>query len=371
MNVVLFYHSAISDWNNGHAHFLRGIASELQSRGHSVNIFEPRDAWSVSNLLDDHGTEPVRAFQRVYPELQVRRYDLDALHLDGVLDDVDLVIAHEWNDHALIKRLNAHRARHNHYRLLFHDTHHRAATRPHEIKGYELDHFDGVLAFGQAISRRYLEQNWANDAWTWHEAADTRIFHPLKGRPNEGDVVWIGNWGDEERTEELREYFIEPVKELGLDARAYGVRYPDDAKEELAEAGIEYAGWLPNFRVPDVFARFDVTLHIPRGPYAEALPGIPTIRPFEALACGIPLICSPWDDAENLFSPGDDYLVARDGKEMKHHLRTLLNRPDRAEALARHGRQTLLQRHTCGHRVDELMSIVEELEMPMPPSPAV
>lgn len=52
------------------------------------------------------------------------------------------------------------------------------------------------------------------------------------------------------------------------------------------------------------FAQFKVTIHVPRRPYTQALPGIPTIRLFEALACGIPLIGAPWDDVEGLFTPG-------------------------------------------------------------------
>ena len=82
-------------------------------------------------------------------------------------------------------------------------------------------------------------------------------------------------------------------------------------------------GWLPNYRVPEVFGRFRITLHVPRRPYVARFAGIPTIRPFEALACGIPLICSPWNDCENCFEPGRDFLVARSGREMKRHLRAL------------------------------------------------
>jgi spore maturation protein CgeB len=91
------------------------------------------------------------------------------------------------------------------------------------------------------------------------------------------------------------------------------------------------------------------------------LPGIPTIRVFEALACGIPLISAPWDDVENLFTPGTDYLVARDGVEMRSHMRTLLNDPARSRALAAHGRRTILARHTCAHRVDELLDVAREI----------
>jgi spore maturation protein CgeB len=101
-----------------------------------------------------------------------------------------------------------------------------------------------------------------------------------------------------------------------------------------------------------------VTVHVPRRPYVEALPGIPTIRPFEALACGIPLVSAPWCDSEGLFRPGEDYLVARTGQEMRRHVRSVLNDPDLAAALAGNGRDTILARHTCAHRVDELLSIV-------------
>jgi spore maturation protein CgeB len=110
-----------------------------------------------------------------------------------------------------------------------------------------------------------------------------------------------------------------------------------------------------------VFARFAVTPHIPRRPYVQSLPGIPTIRVFEALACGIPLVCSPWDDAEGLFTPGRDYLVARSAAEMTQHLRTILNEPELARALSEHGLATVRNRHTCAHRVDELLEIVERL----------
>jgi spore maturation protein CgeB len=264
---------------------------------------------------------------------------------------------HEWNPHVLVARIGEHRARSGSYRLLFHDTHHRAVTDRWSMASYDLRHYDGVLAFGQVIRDLYLSEGWAERAWTWHEAADVRVFHPIEGTQDEGDLVWIGNWGDNERSAELREFLLEPVRDLGLRARIHGVRYPDEAKAQLKEAGIEYARWLPNFRAPEVFSRFGVTVHVPRRPYVEALPGIPTIRPFEALACGIPLVSAPWDDAEGLFRPGTDFLVARNGEEMKRHLRAVLSDGGLAEELAANGLQTILSRHTCGHRVDQLLEI--------------
>jgi spore maturation protein CgeB len=362
MNIALFYHSLVSDWNHGNAHFLRGIATELQARGHAVRVFEPANGWSVANLIKHHGQAPLKAFQETFAHLCSTAYRTADLDLDQALQDVDLVVVHEWNDPELICRIGRYRIGHPRCRALFHDTHHRACSEPGVMGALDLSGYDGVLAFGEVIRRIYLQKGWARRAWTWHEAADTRLFHPIAHAAEpEGDLVWIGNWGDEERTAAYTEFLIEPVKALNIRARVYGVQYPADAVRMLDRAGIAYGGWLPNYKVPQIFARYRVTLHIPRGPYVRALPGIPTIRPFEALACGIPLICAPWNDAERLFTPGRDFLMARNGTEMKRHLYAILSNPRLAAELAAHGRQTILARHTCAHRVDQLLAIAAQI----------
>lgn len=362
MRFLMFYHSLLSDWNHGNAHFLRGIATELISRGHEVAVYEPRDGWSLTNLAAEYGNRPLDEFRLHYPGLSSIRYDAARLNLDRALDGADIVIVHEWNDRDLIERIGRHRRGNTGYRLLFHDTHHRSVTDPDKMASIDLSDYDGVLAYGEVIRRIYLERGWTGAAWTWHEAADTRLFKPCE-KPGEakGDIVWIGNWGDEERTAELHELLMTPARRLGLSGSAYGVRYPAEAINELIASGFVYCGWLPNYRVPDVFANYKMTIHIPRRPYVEALPGIPTIRPFEALACGIPLVCSPWEDCENLFTPGKDYLVARNTREMQAHIMMLLNEPAEARSLAGHGLRTILARHTCRHRVDDLLEISRHL----------
>jgi spore maturation protein CgeB len=361
MRVVIFCHSLLSDWNHGNAHFLRGVATELLSRGHTVDVYEPHSGWSLTHLLADHGGGALDGFFRAYPQLRSRLYEPERLDLDEALDGAELVLVHEWNEHSLVSRIGAHRARSPRYTLLFHDTHHRSVTDPAAMAAYDLRHYDGVLAFGQVIRELYLQRGWAQQAFTWHEAADVRVFGPRPDVRRDRDLVWVGNWGDEERTAELHEFLLEPVRELGLRARVYGVRYPDHAREALSRFGVQYADWLPNHRVPEVFARHAVTVHVPRRPYARALPGVPTIRCFEALACGIPLVSAPWEDSEHLFTPGSDFLVARDGAQMKQHLRDVLSDPSLAAALAARGRETILARHTCAHRVDELLAIHQTL----------
>ena len=361
MRVVIFTHSLVSDWNHGNAHFLRGIATELQCRGNSVDIYEPADGWSRQNLLADAGKDAIAEFESAYPSIVSTLYHEESLDLEAILRGADLVLVHEWNSHDLVARVGQHRLANPRYRLFFHDTHHRSATEPAAMSAYDLSNYDGVLAYGDVIRELYIKSQWASRVYTWHEAADTRVFRPIPRSSKTGDLVWIGNWGDGERANELREFLIEPVKALRLTAKVYGVRYPQHALEELRSAGIEYDGWLPNYRVPEVFSRYGVTIHVPRRPYAATLPGIPTIRPFEALACGIPLVSAPWSDSERLFRPGKDYLVAADGAEMTNHLRFLLSGTSSALAANRslisHGLETIRARHTCAHRVNQLLQI--------------
>jgi spore maturation protein CgeB len=366
VRIVMFYHSLVSDWNHGNAHFLRGIVTELQSRGHSVRVLEPSDSWSRQHLIQEQGEHTLAGFARAYPALTSEHYRLDTLDLDSALDHADLVLVHEWNDPDLVNAIGRHRAASGRYQLLFHDTHHRSVTARADMARYQLENYDGVLAFGEVIREQYLAAGWSQRVWTWHEAADVRVFYPRPAGRVEGDVVWVGNWGDEERTAELEEFLIGPVEALGVRTRVHGVRYPDTALHRLARAGVEYAGWVANYDVPEIFGRFRLTLHIPRRPYVEALPGIPTIRVFEALACGIPLVSAPWDDAEHLFSAGSDYLVARDGKTMQRHIAALLADPAAAASMAQRGRATILARHTCAHRVNELHEIVNRLRLTSP-----
>jgi spore maturation protein CgeB len=374
VKIALFYHSLVSDWNHGNAHFLRGVAAELIARGNRVMIYEPANNWSRQNLLAENGPKPIAEFHQTYPTLTSTDYDND-LDLEQIADESDLILVHEWNEPWLVNRLGQIRGRNATFRLLFHDTHHRAVSDPQSMQAFDLEHYDGVLAFGEALREVYRTQGWGRSVWVWHEAADTRVFYPRQAAAqgssgdnrsfsdngSSGDIVWIGNWGDDERSQELEEFLFQPIRQLKARLQLYGVRYPHEVIERLSDQGIAYGGWLPNFKVPEVFACYRATVHVPRRPYSQILRGIPTIRPFEAMACGIPLISAPWEDCEGLFRTGEDYLLAPTGAHMRNHLRQVLNDADLAKSLARNGLHTIRSRHTCAHRVDELMTICRQL----------
>jgi len=364
VRIVYFTHSLRSCWNHGNAHFLRGVLRELIALGHDVRVLEPENAWSVTNLVKDHGEEALQAFSNAYPELSSRTYSRPE---EGAAQawGADLVIVHEWNDPELVSAIGRLRARGGGFTLLFHDTHHRAVSAPEEMRAYDLGSYDGVLAFGSTLARVYERWGWGNRVYVWHEAADTRRFHPPVRPLTRNGIVWVGNWGDGERSEEIVEFLLRPARDAGLALDIYGVRYPDEAQAKLAAFGAHYHGWIANADAPKLFGTRLATVHVPRRFYTNLLPGIPTIRVFEALACGIPLVSAPWDDCEHLFRVDQDFLMVRSSAEMTQALRDLKNDPELRSALSRYGLETISKRHTCAHRARELLSIVERLRAPV------
>ncbi len=363
MKLVFFTHSVASDWNHGNAHFLRGLLDALARKGHPVTSAEPVAGWSLTNLVEDAGAAPVVRFAREFPRIDVVNYHVDKDLPDRIREitaGADAVVVHEWTDPAVVGLLALERIRRDDFVLLFHDTHHRAVSAPGAMAAFNLGPYDGVLAFGDSLREVYERRYGVQRAWTFHEAADTDRFRPLDLEQRD-DVIWIGNWGDEERSDELRTYWLDSaMAHPHLRFVAYGARYPEDALEELEAAGVDFRGWAPSLDVPELFARSRITLHIPRRLYVEDLPGIPTIRVFEALACGIPLVSTPWKDTESLFRD-DDFALVDSPAEMRRVIGRLYADPDVRAGQAERGLETIRARHTCRHRADQLLEILAGL----------
>lgn len=363
MRIVYFTHSLVSCWNHGNAHFLRGLLRELQRRGHEVRALEPESGWSRSHLAGELGADPGARFRSRFPDLPLPRTYRPRSDVEQMVDGADLVIVHEWTEPWLVAALGRIKARGSaHFTLLFHDTHHRAASSPDDIHRLDLSGYDGVLAFGASLAEIYRRGGWGRRVHVFHEAADTSLFAPpTEPAPPRRGTVWIGNWGDGERSAELATFLLRPAREARVALDVFGVRYPDEARAALAEAGAAYRGWIANDEVPAAFARYAFTVHVPRRYYATALPGIPTIRVFEALACGLPLVSAPWTDSEGLFRAGRDFLVVWSGQEMTRAMRALTNDAALRASLAQSGLATVRARHTCAHRADQLLAIAAEM----------
>ena len=356
---VLFYQSVISDWNHGNAHFLRGLMRALQARGHSAVCYEQVDNWSLANLLEAQ-PNAIADFSARFPDISYERYPLGpnlSAWLGERLDAADVAIVHEWNAPDLIRAVGALAPAH-HVRTLFHDTHYRVVLDAAYRAQLGLDAYDAILAYSPSVADRFRQLGYAN-VHVLHEAADTTVFSPQPG-PKTTDVVFVGNYGDGDRSDELEDYVFGPRPSLpDLSYAVYGVRYPAAVLERFArDLDISYRGWVANVDVPRVYSAARVVLHIPRSQYVKMLPGTPTIRVFEALACGACLISLPWEDTDGLFTVGQDYVVAGTPKALRDAIDWLTHDDAARDSIGQHGLQTILERHTCGHRADQLLEIV-------------
>jgi spore maturation protein CgeB len=302
----------------------------------------------------------IEGFREDFPDLHFERYDLGPdleRWLRPRLADADVVVVHEWTEPGVV-RLLGQVCRSLGVRTLFHDTHYRVVLDTPYRASLGLEQFQTILAYSPSLAQRFRTLGFRN-VQVFHEAADTTIFAPLDV-PKRADVVFVGNYGDGDRSNELEGFVFGPRGDLPhLCYAIYGVRYPQHVLRRFTNGlDIRYHGWLPNVRVPDVYSAARVVLHVPRRQYVELLPGTPTIRIFEALASGACLISIPWEDTDHLFEAGADYVVARSPDEMRDRIAWLCADDAARERFGQHGRATILARHTCGHRADQLLDLV-------------
>ena len=195
--------------------------------------------------------------------------------------------------------------------------------RPEEMRALRSDGYDGVLAFGETLADVYRRLGLGRSRVRLargrrHAAVPSARATKARARASSGSATGATT----SAAQELVEFLLQPAREARPAARhlwrALSRRGAAHAARSMARA---ITAGCANAAAPDVFARHLATVHVPRRFYTQVLPGIPTIRVFEALACGIPLVSAPWDDCEHLFRAGEDFLMVRDGAEMARALR--------------------------------------------------
>jgi hypothetical protein len=185
--------------------------------------------------------------------------------------------------------------------------------------------YDGVLAFGEALRERYLKAGWGRQVCVWHEAADGRSFRPMPGELEEGDLVWIGNWGDDERTAELRGVPDRASPRPGPACHDPRRALPGPRPRHLARAGIRYGGWIPNAEAPRAFARHRVTVTFPGAPTSNSSPASPRYAPSRRWPAASPLSPPPGTTPRGCSAPATS--SGRERGRDAPHLRALWATP--------------------------------------------
>ncbi len=214
-------------------------------------------------------------------------------------------------------------------------------------------------------------RGWDGRAYVWHEAADTRLFRrPGGGRARRPRLDrQLGRRRAHGRARDL------PVRSRA--GRRLGPRHlrrplsrrgagdPGTPRRALSRLGAECRR-ARAVRTSARHARFTSRA----ASTSRLCPASRRSACSRRWPAAFPLASAPWEDAEGLFTPGEDYLVARDGAEMERHLRALAHDPDLRRALTAHGLATIRARHTCRHRAAELLAIAASLAAPDAAPPA-
>lgn len=343
MRIVFLGLSITSSWGNGHATNYRALLRALRARGHDVLFLERDQAW-----YRQHRDAPGAAV--LYDSLDELR---DEWRED--VEDADVVVVGSYvPDGSSVARWALDTAR---GRVLFYDidtpvTLAKLEAGEHEYLSPDLvPRFDAYLSFSGGPVLRRLERRWgARRAIAFHCLVDSEAYRP---EPTERRwrLGYLGTYS-EDRQPALERLLLSPARSLAA-ARfcVAGPQYPSSIEWP---ANAELVEHVPPADHPRFYCSQDFTLSVTRAAMRRA-GWSPSVRLFEAGACGVPVITDPWPGVDALFRPGLDILVARGTRDVMRILRETPRRE--REAMGRRLRDRVLALHTAEHRAEELEAV--------------
>jgi spore maturation protein CgeB len=342
--------SITSSWGNGHATTYRGLVRELVRRGHRARFLErDLDFYAANRDLPDPGYCAVS----LYRSLE----QLAAEHEDAVRRADVVVVGSYVPDGCEVARWVTSVAR---GAIVFYDidtpvTLAKLARGENEYLSAELvGAFDLYLSFTGGDTLRTLERTWgARRAEALHCSVDPELYFPEETTVR-WDMGYLGTYSAD-RQPTLDRLLLEPARRWP-EGRFHvaGPQYPDDV-EWPANVGREIHLAPREHRAYYCAQRF--TLNVTRRDMVAA-GWSPSVRIFEAAACGVPIVSDAWPGVGAFLTPGLEIFVAETARESLDIVR---GTTDEARArLAARARQRVLSEHTAAHRAETLDTLVRQ-----------
>jgi spore maturation protein CgeB len=351
LRIVILGLSITSSWGNGHATTYRALVRELVRRGHELLFLERDRPWYAQNR---DLPRPPYGRTELYGELDelrdrfaddVRRADLvivGSFVPDGVAvgdwvqrEATGISAFYDIDTPVTLARL----ARGEHDYL-----------EPRQIAGYGL-----YLSFTGGPTLLRLEREYGSPrARVLYCSVDPTLYFPEPQAPA-WDLGYMGTYSDD-RQPSVERLLLEPARQFP-DARfvVAGPQYPPGI---AWPANVEYRPHLPPAEHRDFYNRQRFTLNITRADMIQA-GWSPSVRLFEAAACGTPIISDRWEGIESLLVPAREILLASSAQEVLGALRGI-GEDERLEMAAR-ARARILAEHTAAHRAEQLEGYALEL----------
>jgi spore maturation protein CgeB len=351
LRVVVLGLSITSSWGNGHATTYRALLREFAARGHDVLFLERDRPWYAA-----HRDMPDPGFCRteLYGDVTALRdrfaravRDADMVIVGSFVPDG--VAVGDWVRHTArgitafydidtpVTLARLVRGEHDY-------------LAPRQIPGYDL-----YLSFTGGPTLRRLESDFGSPcARVLYCSVDPALYFP-QALPRQWDLGYMGTYSND-RQPGVERLLLEPARchAKGRFVVA-GPQYPDDIEWP---ANVDYKPHLPPAEHCAFYNGQRWTLNITRADMIAA-GWSPSVRLFEAAACGTPIVSDRWSGIETLFTPGREIVLADRTEDVLRVLRDVGD--DERARIAERARRRILAEHTAAHRAEQLESYALEL----------
>ena len=352
LRIVIIGLTITSSWGNGHATTYRGLARELTRRGHDLLFLEHDKPWYASNRDMPH---PPFGRTKLYPSVD----HLKANHLDDVRH-ADLVVVGSYVSEGVTVGQWVTRTATG--LTAFYDidtpvTLAKLARGDFEYLSPDLiPRYDMYLSFTGGPTLEKLEHEYGSPrAHPLHCSVDPDHYYPER-RDRRWDLGYLGTYSAD-RQPPLEKLLVEPARrwDEGQFVVA-GPQYPDSI---AWPSNVQRITHLPPSEHRCFYNEQAFTLNITRADMIRAGYS-PSVRLFEAAACGVPIITDRWDGLDSFFTIGSEILVADSADDVLQCLRET-SEEERRE-LGMRARAKVLSHHTAHHRAVELENYVINYE---------
>lgn len=352
MRIVVFGLSLTSSWGNGHATTYRALLRGLASLGHQITFCERDLLWYAKNR---DLPSPDYASVFIYADLAQAKRRLYSLVRNAGLVIVGSYVPQgselgEWVTQ-ISSGITAF------YDI---DTPVTLAKLETDSAGYInrrlVPRYDLYLSFTGGPKLRRIESRFgARMARPLYCSVDLQLYSPAKA-PAGFDLGYMGTYS-EDRQPSLETLLLEPARRLPKSRMIVaGPQYPKSVRWPRNVKRITH---LSPDKHPRFFASQRFTLNLTRE-QMRAAGYSPSVRLFEAAACGTPIITDDWLGLDEFFKPGEELLVARSTENVTEYLHDL---PDAARlAIGERARSRVLRQHTAVHRALELETYLAEAD---------
>jgi spore maturation protein CgeB len=347
VKVTILGLSISSSWGNGHATNYRALTKALQARGDEVTFLERDAPWYAQHR---DLPEPPWCEIHLYDSFKQLRSRAPVIH------DADLVIVGSFVPEGV--EVGTWVVDHAQGAIAFDDintpvTIDKLRAGDVEYLSKELvPRYDLYLSFTAGPALEILREEFgARRAEPFYCFVDPDAFARLEV-PDRWTLNYLGTYSSG-RQPAVEELLLEPARRLNEQRFAVaGPMYPADI--EWPE-NVERVEHVAPTDLPHFFSAAGFTLNLTR-PEMRALGYSPSVRLFEAGACGAAIISDVWPGIETVFTPGEEILLVDSCDEMLGILSS--SSPKSRAQIGAAARRRVLSEHTADHRVQQLHEAV-------------